>query len=108
MNLAPGDPVTAMIDPQQGSGGLDMDAVREQLGLNKPLPVRYLIWLREVVRGNFGYSYTTGQPVTAAHRRARAGDRRAHGRRAGLLDGGRLRAGHRLGAATATASGITC
>jgi peptide/nickel transport system permease protein len=63
INIAPGDPVTAMIDPQQGSGGLDMDAVRESLGLNKPLPVRYLIWLREVATGNFGYSYRTGQAV---------------------------------------------
>src|SRR5215470_135708 len=63
INVAPGDPVTAMIDPQQGSGGLDMDAVRESLGLNKPLPVRYLIWLREVATGNFGYSYRTGQAV---------------------------------------------
>jgi len=63
INVAPGDPVTAMIDPQQGSGGLDMDAVRESLGLNKPLPVRYLIWLKEVATGNFGYSYRTGQAV---------------------------------------------
>ena len=63
INVAPGDPVTAMIDPQQGSGGLDMDAVRESLGLNKPLPVRYVIWLREVATGNFGYSYRTGQAV---------------------------------------------
>jgi len=63
INVAPGDPVTAMIDPQQGSGGLDMDAVRESLGLNKPLPVRYLIWLKEVAGGNFGYSYRTGQAV---------------------------------------------
>src|SRR5438132_10555127 len=64
INVAPGDPVTAMIDPQQGSGGLDLDAVREQMGLNKPLPVRYLIWLREVAGGNLGYSYRTGQAVT--------------------------------------------
>src|SRR5437868_4994845 len=64
INLAPGDPVTAMIDPQQGSGGLDMDAVREQFGLNKPLPVRYAIWLHEVAGGNLGYSYRTGQAVT--------------------------------------------
>jgi peptide/nickel transport system permease protein len=64
INVAPGDPVTAMIDPQQGSGGLDMDAVRESLGLNKPLPVRYAIWLKEVASGNFGYSYRTGQAVT--------------------------------------------
>ena len=63
MNLAPGDPVSAMIDPAQGSGGLDMEALREQYGLNKPIPVRYGIWLKEVATGNFGYSYTTGQPV---------------------------------------------
>ncbi len=63
MNVAPGDPVTAMIDPQQGSGGLDVQAVREAFGLDKPLPIRYAIWLREVVSGNIGYSYRTGQPV---------------------------------------------
>ena len=65
INVAPGDPVTAMIDPQQGSGGLDLNAVREQMGLNQPLPVRYLIWLREVTGGNLGYSYRTGQAVTS-------------------------------------------
>jgi peptide/nickel transport system permease protein len=63
INVAPGDPVTAMIDPQQGSGGLDMQRLREQMGLNQPLPVRYGIWLKEVVTGNFGYSYRTGQAV---------------------------------------------
>jgi peptide/nickel transport system permease protein len=63
MNLAPGDPVSAMIDPAQGSGGLDTEALREQYGLNKPIPVRYGIWLKELATGNFGYSYTTGQPV---------------------------------------------
>lgn len=62
MNLAPGDPVTAMIDPQQGTG-LDTEALRERLGLKQPLPIRYATWLGEVVRGNFGFSYTTGQPV---------------------------------------------
>jgi peptide/nickel transport system permease protein len=63
INVAPGDPVTAMIDPQQGSAGLDMQRLREQMGLNQPLPVRYGIWLKEVVTGNFGYSYRTGQAV---------------------------------------------
>lgn len=62
MNVAPGDPVSAMIDPQQGTG-FDSAALREKLGLNQPLPVRYVNWLGEVVRGNFGYSYNTGQPV---------------------------------------------
>ena len=62
MNLAPGDPVSAMIDPQQGTG-LDTVALRARLGLDQPVPVRYASWLAEVVRGNFGYSYTSGQPV---------------------------------------------
>ena len=62
MNLAPGDPVSAMIDPQQGTG-FDSAALRERLGLTQPLPIRYANWLGEVVRGNFGFSYTTGQPV---------------------------------------------
>jgi len=62
MNVAPGDPVTAMIDPQQGSS-INIEELRARYGLNQPLPVRYAIWLKEVVTGNFGYSYTTGQPV---------------------------------------------
>jgi peptide/nickel transport system permease protein len=37
--------------------------MRERLGLNDPLPVRYLKWLREAVQGNLGYSYMTGEPV---------------------------------------------
>ncbi len=66
INLAPGDPVTALIDPM--SSGFDeefLQATRERLGLNKPLPVRYLIWLKEVLRGNLGYSDFTGQSVLA-------------------------------------------
>ena len=62
MNVAPGDPVTAMIDPQQGSS-INIEELRARYGLNQPLPLRYGIWLKEVVSGNFGYSYTTGQPV---------------------------------------------
>ena len=61
-NLVPGDPVSAMADPElmTGAGG---DALRERLGLNKPVHVRYVIWLREVLTGNFGYSYHSGEPV---------------------------------------------
>jgi peptide/nickel transport system permease protein len=62
MNLAPGDPVTAMIDPQQGSS-VNIGELRERYGLNQPIPVRYGVWLKEVLGGNLGYSYTNGQPV---------------------------------------------
>ena len=62
INLAPGDPVSAMIDPAAGAG-FDAQAMRHRLGLDQPLPLRYLNWVAEVVHGNFGYSYGTGQPV---------------------------------------------
>ena len=66
--LAPGDPVTALIKPgvmeattQIGSG---MEVLRERYGLDKPIHVRYVIWLGEVLRGNLGYSYATERPIS--------------------------------------------
>ena len=63
INLAPGDPITAMISPEDQLQEADLERMREVLGLNKPLPVRYVLWLGQAVQGNFGYSYTTGEPV---------------------------------------------
>ena len=33
------------------------------MGLNKPLPVRYVLWLKEIARGNLGYSAQDRQPI---------------------------------------------
>ncbi|MGI8858075.1 MAG: ABC transporter permease [Thermomicrobiales bacterium] len=65
VNLAPGDPVTALISPEAAASlGPDWVAQqREQLGLNKPLPVRYVLWVKEVARGNLGYSAQDRQPI---------------------------------------------
>ena len=65
LELAPGDPVTAMIDPEMAvsMSQEDLDAVREALGLNKPVHVRYVIWLRELMTGNMGHSITRHLPV---------------------------------------------
>ena len=66
MNLLPGDPVTALIDPfslQEGISQEYIDAQKKRLGLDKPIPVRYVIWLGQLLRGNFGFSYMTGQPA---------------------------------------------
>lgn len=63
INLAPGDPITAMINPEDRLEEHDLERLRESLGLNEPLPVRYVIWLGQAVRGNLGYSYTTREPV---------------------------------------------
>lgn len=66
VNLAPGDPVTAMIDPEQVStlGPEWVEQQKDDLGLNDPLPVRYFLWLGELVQGNLGYSYSDRQPVS--------------------------------------------
>ena len=53
-----------MIDPERGQELIEnKEALRRHLGLDKPVPVRYVIWLREIVQGNFGYSYHNGLPV---------------------------------------------
>ena len=63
INLAPGDPISAMIDPEEFQGLEDAQKMRESLGLDKPIPVRYVLWLREVLQGNFGFSYMSRRPV---------------------------------------------
>jgi peptide/nickel transport system permease protein len=65
VDLAPGDPVTAFIDPVTRAelGEEWVELRREQLGLDDPVAVRYLLWLREVLQGNLGYSLISGQAV---------------------------------------------
>lgn len=63
-NLAPGDPIDAMIDPTISQDPADLEALREKLGLDQPMIVRYGIWLREAAQGNLGFSYRTGEAVS--------------------------------------------
>ncbi len=67
INLAPGDPVTALMNPEQMSNlGPDwVEEQRESLGLNDPVPVRYLKWLGETATGNLGYSTVDRQSVSS-------------------------------------------
>ncbi len=61
MQWAPGDPSTMLMDPQIRPE--DMAAIKANLGLDKPIVVQYFIWLKELLTGNLGFSYSTGQPV---------------------------------------------
>jgi peptide/nickel transport system permease protein len=65
IDIAPGDPLSGMIDPQMEAqlGPEWFAQQRKALGLDEPLPVRYTLWLKELARGNFGYSYNDRQPV---------------------------------------------
>jgi peptide/nickel transport system permease protein len=61
VRLLPGDPATAMAgeeaDPET------VAAVSAKLGLDKPIPVQYLTFLGNALRGDFGESVRTGTPV---------------------------------------------
>ena len=64
-NLAPGDPAELMLVRQTGQAP-DAAAVarlREELGLNGPIALRYGRWLVNVATGDLGTSYQTGEPV---------------------------------------------
>jgi peptide/nickel transport system permease protein len=62
MALTPGDPVQMLISPSMSAE--DMAIRRRALGLDRPVHIRYLKWLGEVARGNLGYSFSSGAPVT--------------------------------------------
>ena len=65
VNMAPGDPVTALMNPEQmaNMGPEWVEQQRESLGLNDPMPVRYVKWLKETATGNLGYSFVDRLPV---------------------------------------------
>lgn len=67
VNLAPGDPVTALINPADRSelGPEWIEQRKEALGLNQPVAVRYALWLGQLARGNLGYSLVGGDSVAA-------------------------------------------
>jgi peptide/nickel transport system permease protein len=64
--LAPGDPVTIMVAQRMGRFPTEtqVEALRQELGLDKPIPMQYLEWLGRALRGDFGYSVRTQESVT--------------------------------------------
>jgi peptide/nickel transport system permease protein len=64
VHLLPGDPVTAILGADDGAAMADREAMREQLGLNDPLYVQYWNFLSNALRGDLGYSLSSGQPVS--------------------------------------------
>ena len=65
MHAAPGDPVQMYVAGGMGQGSSeDIERIRENLGLNEPLPVQYVRWLGQAVQGNLGYSITSTRPVS--------------------------------------------
>ncbi|MER8482492.1 ABC transporter permease [Mesorhizobium sp. M1322] len=61
LRLAPGDPA-AMIAGRNAAPQL-IASIREQLGLNDPMPVQFMRWVRDMLGGDFGTSIFAGRPV---------------------------------------------
>ncbi len=63
-SLLPGDPVNAILGVDAPRDEATVERIREELGLNDPLPVRYVNWLGNAATGDLGESYINrGQTV---------------------------------------------
>lgn len=61
VKLAPGDPIQAYITPRMNPE--DIERIRQSLGLDKPIFMQYLLWLKNVLQGDLGYSLIYHRPV---------------------------------------------
>jgi peptide/nickel transport system permease protein len=57
-NAAPGDPILMLIDPEERYTMTEeqIEYFRHKLGLDQPLPIRYIKWLGRILQGDMGYS----------------------------------------------------
>ena len=62
--LAPGDPAAVMLGEQASAA--DIASLRASYGLDRPLPVQFGYWLKELAHGNLGQSIFLQRPVTQA------------------------------------------
>jgi peptide/nickel transport system permease protein len=62
IHLAPGDPASIFLRPDINPA--TVENIRKQMGLDLPLGQQYLIWLKESISGNLGYSFMYKRPVT--------------------------------------------
>jgi peptide/nickel transport system permease protein len=61
LRLSSGDPATTLAGPDASDE--TVAAIRRNLGLDRPLPLQYLVWLRGIVTGNLGDSYILHAPI---------------------------------------------
>ncbi len=62
---APGGPLTPYLQNPHITEA-DITRLKHNLGLDQPIPIQYLHWLGQVVRGDFGYSTSNSETAIAA------------------------------------------
>ena len=60
--VVPANPAALYIGPKARQE--DIERVTKQLGLDKPLPVQYAVYMQELLRGDLGTSISTKRPIT--------------------------------------------
>ncbi len=61
-HVVPGDPARLMAGPRASKSAVEK--IREKYGLNDPVPVQYVNYVKGVLRGDFGDSFTSRRPVS--------------------------------------------
>lgn len=61
--LVPGDPVNSFVGRRADTRIIEK--VREEFGLDKPFFVQFFYYVKSLARGDMGYSYASGQPVSS-------------------------------------------
>lgn len=66
LEAMPGDAISFIAGPEAMANMSQekLEALRESLGLNEPFLVRYFTWLKGVLKGDFGYSLTSGVAIS--------------------------------------------
>ena len=62
MQSVPGGPLSVYRNNPRVTAK-DLERIEKQLGLDKPLPVQYAIWLRNLLQGDWGESFAASRPV---------------------------------------------
>ena len=63
VHLVPGDPAAAMLGDMATEA--DIAALRERMGLNRPLLEQYVVWVGNVLHGEYGESVSGNETVLA-------------------------------------------
>lgn len=66
LHLAPGDPISMLVNPESGMGPEQLAALKREMGLDRPLLVQYVAWLNQAMHGNLGYRTSNFDPVAQA------------------------------------------
>ncbi len=64
IQFSPIDPINYLASPDMTANSPNLQALRQLLGLNDPIYIRYIRWLGNVLHGDFGYSIVDGSSIS--------------------------------------------